>query len=214
MRRIASAFGLGVTLAASGCLGGGGGEGKQLRGSAKNRAPQINGNAKPEAPSDQFYDFRPSTSDPDGDKLVFSISNKPPWAKFDRKAGRLTGTPADRDIGIYTGITIVVSDKRASTALPEFEIAVIKSASGVVTLSWTPPTQNEDGSALQDLAGYRIYAGTDPDSLSRVIVLGNPGLTRYVVENLTPATWHFAMTSFNRDGQESRRSATVSKPIV
>ncbi len=213
MRRIARAFGLGVTLAASGCLGGGG-EGKQRLGSPKNRAPQINGYGKPETAANEFYDFRPAASDPDGDKLVFSISNKPVWTKFDRKTGRLTGTPADRDIGIYTGITIVVSDKRTSTVLPAFEITVVEPASGLVTLSWMPPTQNQDGSALHDLAGYRIYAGTNPDSLSRVIVLNNPGLTRYVVEYLTPATWHFAMTSFNRDGLESPRSVIVSKRIA
>jgi hypothetical protein len=46
-----------------------------------------------------------------------------------------------------------------------------------------------------------------------VIVLNNPGLMRYVVENLSPATWHFAMTSFNRRGRESRRSATVSRNV-
>ena len=91
---------------------------------------------------------------------------------------------------------------------------MVEPASGLVTLSWMPPTQNEDGSALHDLAGYRVYAGTSPDSLSRVIVLNNPGLTRYVVEYLTPAIWHFAMTSFNRDGLEGPRSAIVSKRIA
>ena len=84
---------------------------------------------------------------------------------------------------------------------------------GMVTLSWLPPTQNDDGTTLKDLAGYRIYVGQDPDALSRVIVLNNPGLTRYAVDGLSPATWHFAMTSFNRKGQESTRSATVSKQV-
>ena len=130
-----------------------------------------------------------------------------------RRPGGSQGTPSAGDVGVYTGITIVVSDGQSSAALPAFEINVTQASSGIVTLSWQPPTQNEDGSHLRDLAGYRIYVGRNPDSLSRVIVLNNPGLTRYVVENLSSATWHFAMTSFNRHGRESRRSAIVSKQV-
>jgi len=216
MRKVALACGLGVTLAAGGCLGGGGGgDAKSGRkgGQGTNRAPQISGAAPPEALADEFYDFRPVASDPDGDRLVFSVSNKPVWAHFDAATGRLSGTPAASDVGVYTGITIVASDGRNSAALPAFEVSVTQTASGMVTLSWMPPTRNNDGSPLKDLAGYRIYLGRNPDSLSRVIVLNNPGLTRHVVDNLSPATWHFAMTSFNRKGQESKRSATVSKQV-
>jgi len=215
MRKVALACGLGVTLAAGGCLGGGGGDAKSGRkgGVSGNRAPQISGAAPPETLADEFYDFRPVASDPDGDRLVFSVSNKPVWAQFDAATGRLSGTPAARDVGLYTGITIVASDGRSSTALPAFELAVTQTASGMVTLSWLPPTQNDDGSSLKDLAGYRIYVGQDPAALTRVIVLNNAGLTRYVVDNLSPSIWHFAMTSFNRKGQESSRSTTVSKQV-
>jgi hypothetical protein len=80
-------------------------------------------------------------------------------------------------------------------------------------LSWFPPTQNADGSALTDLAGYRIYYGRKVDALNQVITLRNPGLTRLVIEDLTSATWHFSMTSFNSSGTESERSPTVSKTV-
>lgn len=212
MRRVALACGLGVTLATTGCGGGssGGNPGKSASG---NRAPVISGRSPPEAQADEHFDFRPNANDPEGDRLVFSISNKPVWAKFNPETGRLQGTPGVGDVGIYTGITIIVSDGQSSSALPAFEIEVTQASSGIVTLSWQPPTQNEDGSHLRDLAGYRIYIGRNADSLSRVIVLNNPGLTRYVVENLSAATWYFAMTSFNRRGHESRRSATVSKRV-
>ncbi len=210
MRRIALAYGLGVSLATTGC-GGGSSSGKSP-GKQSNRAPVISGHA-PDAPADEFFDFRPNASDPDGDRLVFSISNKPEWAKFNTESGRLHGTPAGRDIGIYTGITIIVSDGHSASTLPAFEIEVTEARSDIVTLSWDPPTHNEDGSHLLDLAGYRIYVGRDPDKLSRVIVLNNPGLTRYVVEPLAPAKWYFAMTSFNRRGRESRRSGIVEKRV-
>ncbi len=67
------------------------------------------------------------------------------------------------------------------------------------------------GPALRDLAGYRIYVGQSANALNRMIPLNNAGLTRYVIEDLSPARWHFAMTSVNSRGRESQRSAVVSK---
>jgi hypothetical protein len=215
MRRIALACGLGVTLATAGCSGGGGGEPKPIRNGSdsNNRAPRISGISPPAVLADENYDFRPVASDPDGDILVFSISNKPPWARFDEQTGRLTGTPTESEVGLYTGITIVASDGRARATLPSFNVTVTQSAPGAVVLSWYPPTENEDGTVLQDLAGYRIYVGKDPDKLHRVIVVHNPGLTAYVVEHLSPSTWYFSMTSFNQSHRESERSAIVGTEV-
>jgi len=84
---------------------------------------------------------------------------------------------------------------------------------GSATLSWYPPTQNVGGSALTNLAGYRIYYGSVANALNQRIELDNPGLTRFVVEDLSPARWHFAMTAVNSRGVESKRSTTVSKTI-
>jgi len=207
------ACGLGVTLATTGCLGGGSSGSPRKGSQSSNRTPVISGRTPSETPTDESFDFRPNASDADGDRLVFSISNKPVWARFNPETGRLHGTPDARDVGVYTGITIVVSDGKSNAALPAFDLVVTQGSPGVVTLSWYPPTRNEDGSHLRDLAGYRIYMGRNADALTRVIVLNNPGLTRYVVENLAPATWYFAMTSFNRRGHESRRSTTVSKNV-
>ncbi len=85
---------------------------------------------------------------------------------------------------------------------------------GSASLSWYPPTENADGSTMSDLAGYRIYYGKSATKLNQTIVIDNPGLTRFVVENLAPAKWHFAMTSVNANGKESARSKTVSKKIA
>ena len=83
-----------------------------------------------------------------------------------------------------------------------------------VTLAWMPPAENADGSVLTNLAGYRIYYGRSASTLNQIIVLNNPGLTRFVVEGLTSASWYFAMTSVNRRGVESGRSALVRKTIA
>ena len=180
---------------------------------ALNSAPTISGAPPAHILEGQAYEFTPSASDPDGDALEFAIGRKPAWATFDKTTGRLAGTPKEGDVGNFTNIGITVSDGRASTALPTFNITVNQIAFGAATLSWQPPTENSDGSSMSDLAGYRIYYGRDANTLSQSVVLDNPGLTRYVVENLTPAIWHFSMTSVNAGGVESRRSETVSKTI-
>jgi hypothetical protein len=85
---------------------------------------------------------------------------------------------------------------------------------GSALLTWYPPTQNSDGSALTNLAGYKVYWGTSPTNLSNSVTLTNPGLSSYLVEQLTPATWHFALTAVNSAGVESARSNVASKQIL
>ena len=178
-----------------------------------NQAPSISGSPSANVLEGEFYEFLPKATDADGDTLEFSIARKPSWAQFDKASGRLWGTPGADDVGNFTNISIAVTDGQASARLAAFDVSVNQIAAGFATVSWNPPTENADGSELRDLAGYRIYYGRNPDNLTQVVVLNNPGLTRYVIENLTPARWHFSMTSINNDGVESQRSQTASKTI-
>ncbi len=43
--------------------------------------------------------------------------------------------------------------------------------------------------------------------------VANPGPARYVVDNLSPATWYFAVTAYDVGGLESDRSVTASVVI-
>ena len=182
-------------------------------GSETNQAPTIAGTPGANILEGELYEFVPTASDPEGDSLEFSIARKPAWAQFDKDSGRLSGTPGAGDVGNFTNIAISVSDGKASAALAAFDVSVNQIAAGNATLSWSPPTANADGSPLNDLTGYRIYYGRNQDNLTQVVVVNNPGLTRYVVENLTPALWHFEMTSVNSAGVESQRSPTATKTI-
>ncbi|MEX2150385.1 MAG: putative Ig domain-containing protein [Steroidobacteraceae bacterium] len=180
---------------------------------AINQLPILSGEPSTSIRVGQAYEFTPQANDPDGDALAFRVANKPSWASFDKATGRLWGTPQDADVGVNVDINISVTDGKQSAVLPQFAITVDQIAAGSVTLSWYPPTQNADGSALTDLAGYRIHYGRDVDSLNQVITLNNPGLTTLFIDDLASATWHFSMTSFNSSGSESERSPTVSKTI-
>lgn len=79
------------------------------------------------------------------------------------------------------------------------------------TLSWSASTQNTDGSQLTNLAGYRVYYGTSPNSLTQSVQLGN--VTTYVVQSLTAGTWYFAVSAYTTGNLESDRSNVVSKTL-
>jgi len=160
-----------------------------------------------------MYEFVPSASDADGDTLTFDIQNKPNWAKFDSSTGKLYGQPTLANVGDYGSIVVSVSDGTSSASLPAFSVAVTQTANGTVTLSWTAPTQNSDGSALTDLAGYKIYYRKNSGSYDQAVRLDNPSITTFVVEQLSPATYYFAATAFNSTDVESSFSTEVVRTV-
>lgn len=81
-------------------------------------------------------------------------------------------------------------------------------------LSWTPPSQNMNGSALTNLGGYRIRYGTTATNLDQLIQVANPGLTGYTVTNLAPGTYYFAVVAYSTSGAESNLSNVTSKVIT
>jgi hypothetical protein len=179
-----------------------------------NRAPTISGSPLTSVLQGVAYAFQPSAADADGNALTFSIANRPSWATFNTGTGRLSGTPSASAVGTYANITISVTDGTASTSLGSFTIQVVGTATGSATLSWSPPTQNSDGSPLTNLAGYRVYWGTSQGNYPNSVLLNNAGLTSYMVEQLTPATWYFAMTAVNTNGAESQVSNMASKQVL
>lgn len=178
-----------------------------------NAAPTISGSPLTSAKVNEAYTFQPTASDPDGDQLTFTIANKPAWAAFDSATGRLSGTPSSSSSGTFADIRISVSDGKATSSLGAFSIKVAGTQLGSATLSWQPPTSNTDGSPLTNLAGYVIRYGTSLGQLSTEVRINNPGLTTYMVSELTPATWYFQVSAYNTAGVESAPSATGSKTI-
>jgi hypothetical protein len=210
---------LACTVALTGCLG----DGKSARATAAsptpsagtgNQAPAITGTPVTMAKTNQPYSFQPQASDPDGDPLSFTVQNKPAWATFDTKTGKLAGTPSSSYTGTFSGIRIVASDGKAESTTPSFNITVsATTVTGSATLSWQPPTQNVDGSPLTNLAGFVIRYGTSQTAMNQVIRIENPGITSSVVENLGAATWYFAVSAYTSAGVESAPSAVGTKTV-
>ncbi len=81
-------------------------------------------------------------------------------------------------------------------------------------LAWNPPTLNTDGTALTNLAGYRVSWGTSATALTQVAQISNPSTTTYTVTNLTAGTWFFGVRAYTTQGSESALSNVVSRALT
>lgn len=106
---------------------------------SENRAPSVAGSPMTNVTATTSYVFTPVASDADGDPLTFSIANRPVWASFDTRTGRLYGTPSTAHIGSHDNIVISVSDGTASTALNAFSVQVV-AGNAAPSISGQPQT--------------------------------------------------------------------------
>jgi hypothetical protein len=84
---------------------------------------------------------------------------------------------------------------------------------GEATVSWAAPTQNPDGSAFTNLAGFRVYRGLAPDALNTFASVG-AAVRSHTFTDLAAGTHHFAVSTLNTLGEESRKSGTVSTVVI
>jgi hypothetical protein len=159
------------------------------------------------------YSFTPTATDSAGKALTFSVQNQPSWASFNTATGQLSGTPTSAYAGTYSNIVISASDGVAQASLPAFAVTVNQISNGAATITWTPPLYNSDGSALTNLAGYKLHYGTASNNLNQSIQVANVGATSYTVSNLTSGTWYFGVTAYTSSGLESAMSNVASKAV-
>jgi hypothetical protein len=165
------------------------------------------------------YSFTPSASDSDGGSLTYSIANAPSWATFNTSTGQLSGTPGASNVGTTSGIVISVADSTATASLASFSITVTSTATtesntGSAKVTWIAPTENSNGTALTNLAGYYVYYGTDSSNLTETIKVSSPSTLNYEVTGLTTGmTWYFAVAAYTSAGETSSLSAISSKSL-
>jgi Malectin domain/Bacterial TSP3 repeat len=82
-----------------------------------------------------------------------------------------------------------------------------------VSLSWNAPTTNQDGTSLNDLAGYKVYYGFAPQSYD---VTTDVGLTTSaVISGLEDGrTYYFAVTAYDTSGNQSVFSVEAPHSIL
>ncbi len=199
-----------MALAASACSSS---DSPQLSSPTVNQPPSVSGAPPASAVQDWQYSFTPTSSDPNGDVLTFTITNMPSWASFDATSGALSGTPSVQHLGTYANILISVSDGQDSVELPAFDIEVVPTGSGSLSITWSPPTESADGSSLNDLAGYRIHWGTQSGSHPNVLEVNNPSLSRYVIDGLVSGNYFFIISAVDTSSNESKASNEASGAV-
>lgn len=123
-----------------------------------NHAPDISGTPLSTTTVGIAYSFTPTTTEIDGEKLNFSIANKPSWAVFSTTTGQLRGTPKAASTA---NITITAKDERGATddlsfslqVFPPNRIPVIGGEPTTTALvgenySFTPNATDADGDTL------------------------------------------------------------------
>jgi len=178
-----------------------------------NAAPSIAGNGGQTVRAGSDYQFQPDSADVDGDSLTFSAVNLPPWATLDPKTGRISGTPGNSDIGAYEAVAVTVADATHRVSTQEFTITVAGLGTGVASLRWQRSNSKVDGSALDDLAGYRILYGRDPEDLDHSVYIANPDALTYDFATLESGAWYFAVVAVNAFGLEGPATLPAMKVI-
>ena len=77
-------------------------------------------------------------------------------------------------------------------------------------LSWVPPTENIDGTPLNDLSGYRVLWGTESRNYSNSLNISDPAVTSVDI-GVNIGTYFFAMKAIDSAGDESSFSNELRK---
>ena len=102
--------------------------------------------------------------------------------------------------GTYSTNITVTSPGASPKTIPVTMMVGTPTAS--VTVSWSANTES-------DLAGYKVYYGTSSGNYTTSIYVGN--VTTYTVNGLsTGRTYYFAVSAFDKSGNESQKSTAGS----
>ena len=193
---------------------------------ADNRPPTISGSGAATLDIGDPYEFTPTASDPDGDPLTFSISNRPSWASFDASTGILSGTPGAGDDGSYGNIIIRASDGELTTSLAPFTVIVVAAntaptiggipdpeVSAGSRYSFTPTAGDADGNPLTfSVENPPTWATFDPATgrLSGNPVLGDVGSYLDIVISVSDGELMASLGPFTVNVIADNRPPTIS----
>ena len=85
------------------------------------------------------------------------------------------------------------------------------SSSSSAKLSWVAPSAREDNSVLvlSDIAGFRVYYGTNSGDYSDTVEINDHTATQAVLAGLSSGTYFVVVTAVDTDGRESIYSDEV-----
>lgn len=154
-------------------------------------------------------------SNPTGGTLAWTLAESAAWLVLNVTSGTTT-TEVDQvsasvgisglSAGTYsTLVSVTASGASNSPQQIPVSLTLSQPTTGSAGLSWTANTET-------DLAGYKLYIGTQSGLYNAPIALGV--LTTYTAANLTSGkTYYFCVSAVNSAGQEGLCSLEVSKVI-
>lgn len=86
-------------------------------------------------------------------------------------------------------------------------------STGEARVRWTIPTTNTNGTALTNLAAFRVYYGTSQSSLTQVREINDISSTSALISPLGAGTWFFKVLAVNANQVQSGDSNLASKVI-
>jgi len=157
-------------------------------------------------------------ANPTGGSLTWSMTESAPWLALNISSGTTT-TETDQvsasvniqglAAGTYSTVIMVAASGSANSP-QQVPVSLTLSQPMTTTtasagLSWTADTD-------PDLAGYKVYIGTQSGLYNPPITLGT--VTTYTAINLASGkTYYFCISAFDSAANESVCSTEVSKPI-
>lgn len=117
--------------------------------------------------------------------------------------------------GDWTGIKSGAGDEvlLAITSSANYMLTCNWESFGTITVSWTAPTKNTDGTVLTDLDHYNLYYGVVSGDYPNLVTDVPANVTTYVIENLTPNNYYVVGTAVNILNIESVFSNEATKTI-
>ena len=156
---------------------------------------------------------------PTGGTLSWTMTESAPWLALNITTGTTT-TETDQvsasvgisglSAGTYSTIISVTASDASNSPQPIPVSLTLSQPTATTTgsagLSWTANTET-------DLAGYKVYIGTQSGLYNTPITLGT--VAAYTAMNLASGkTYYFCISAFDSAGNNSPCSAEVSKPLL
>ena len=156
---------------------------------------------------------------PTGGTLSWTLTESAPWLALNITTGTTT-TETDQisasvgisglSAGTYSTIISVTASDASNSPQPIPVSLTLSQPTATTTgsagLSWTANTET-------DLAGYKVYIGTQSGLYNTPITLGT--VAAYTAMNLASGkTYYFCISAFDSAGNDSPCSAEVNKPLL
>jgi len=137
-----------------------------------------------------------------------SVSAPAPGTEGEKQSFTVSGG-LNADTEYYFAIVTTFSDGSISYSNSP-SVFTLADGEILVSLKWDPPTTNEDGTPLTDLAGYKVYYGPNSREYTYAMDVGMAETVSFIVQETDWIYW--AVTAYDYYGNESEYSNEVSYP--